>query len=434
MDINKEILHPDDNYANLHSKIKDRLAGNVSEELYNAWVNHMVIENIDEGEILVAYYGEEPIKRSNKETLWLYVSTVVGYRDKFKIVKKKFGEETLKPEETVTKEEVKKTVKEETEKKSKAGKKKIRMAKLLLMSLFFVAVSFVIILFMFNYIDNQNFRETFYSASSLKIDNKIRIVQISDLHSCSYGKDNKELTDRIKKLNPDIILLTGDIIDATNLDEEEAVSLCQKIAKIAPSYYVYGNNEVEVIYDFKLNKNALDKEFGFNDENRDEAKLLDVPDEFEQEIEKTGVKVLKNETDTITVGKTHVDIYGVLTSNPSSFWPYGGKSFSKYIHENPGHLKVTAIHEPFIFEELETETWGDIMVCGHTHGGVMRLPVIGPLYTREGGILPERGDSFVYGRYDAAGKPLIVSSGLANNTIMRINNQPELVVIDINKF
>jgi len=74
------------------------------------------------------------------------------------------------------------------------------------------------------------------------------------------------------------------------------------------------------------------------------------------------------------------------------------------------------------------------MVCGHTHGGVVRVPVLGPLYTKEGGILPERSGKFVYGRYDAAGKPLIVSSGLENKNIWRINNQPELVVIDINKF
>ena len=74
------------------------------------------------------------------------------------------------------------------------------------------------------------------------------------------------------------------------------------------------------------------------------------------------------------------------------------------------------------------------MICGHTHGGVMRVPVLGPLYTTEGGLFPERKDSFVYGRYDVAGKPLIVSGGLENLDIVRVNNQPELVVIDINKF
>ena len=74
------------------------------------------------------------------------------------------------------------------------------------------------------------------------------------------------------------------------------------------------------------------------------------------------------------------------------------------------------------------------MVSGHTHGGVVRVPVLGPLFTNEGGLLPERDGRFVYGRYDVSGKPLIVSAGLENSNIMRINNEPELVVIDINKF
>ena len=74
------------------------------------------------------------------------------------------------------------------------------------------------------------------------------------------------------------------------------------------------------------------------------------------------------------------------------------------------------------------------MVCGHTHGGAARIPVLGPLYTHEGGLLPERKGYYVYGRYEVAGSPLIVSAGLENNNFYRINNQPELVIIDINKF
>ena len=74
------------------------------------------------------------------------------------------------------------------------------------------------------------------------------------------------------------------------------------------------------------------------------------------------------------------------------------------------------------------------MICGHTHGGVMRVPVLGPLYTKEGGVFPERKGDFVYGRYNVAGAHLIVSCGLENSGILRINNQPELVIIDINKF
>jgi predicted MPP superfamily phosphohydrolase len=97
-------------------------------------------------------------------------------------------------------------------------------------------------------------------------------------------------------------------------------------------------------------------------------------------------------------------------------------------------LKVTAIHEPLIFEEFKPDFWGDILLSGHTHGGVMKVPMIGPLYTREGGLFPGRTGHYVYGRYEVQGRPLIVSSGLENQNAFRINNEPELVIIDINKF
>ena len=93
-----------------------------------------------------------------------------------------------------------------------------------------------------------------------------------------------------------------------------------------------------------------------------------------------------------------------------------------------------AIHEPEVFETYTPDTWGDLMLAGHTHGGTARIPIIGPAYTHEGGILPARSGHYVYGRYDVEGRPLIVSSGLENTNLLRFNNEPELVIVDINKF
>ena len=144
--------------------------------------------------------------------------------------------------------------------------------------------------------------------------------------------------------------------------------------------------------------------------------------------------MLKNCFDTLTVGVTKVDIYGALTSNPSAFWSYSGESFNNYLYTNESNLKITAIHEPLVFEEFKPESWGDFLLAGHTHGGVVKVPLIGPLYTRDGGLLPARKGCFVYGRYEVQGKPLIVTSGLENNNLFRINNEPEIVIVDINKF
>ena len=312
--------------------------------------------------------------------------------------------------------------------------KNLRVFKFFLIGMVFVCLATAIIIVLFNYIGNRNFRETFYGVSSIKVDSRLRVVQVSDLHGSSYGKDNKKLLERIEKLEPDIIICTGDIVDTVEEDTEYAVNLGRSLSKIAPSYYIYGNNEVEGIYDVLLNQKDLDKKFGFNDKNRDETALLKLEDNFEKKLEATGIKVLKNEKDTICVDNMNIDIYGVLTSNPSSFWSYSEKSFAEYIYEDPDNIKITAVHEPFILEEFSPDFWGDLVVIGHTHGGVVRVPVIGPLYTHEGGLFPEKDGKLVYGRYSVLEKPVIVSSGLENKNIFRINNQPELVVIDINKF
>ena len=317
---------------------------------------------------------------------------------------------------------------------SPKAKRNIRALKFFVIGMIFVCMATAVIVVMCSYIGNRNFRETFYSTSSIKADSRVRVIQLSDLHGTSYGKGNKTLLERIKALKPDIIICTGDMVDSVQTDADFAADLGQKLAQIAPSYYIYGNNEAEGVYDVPLNEKELDEKFGFDKDNRDETALLKIKDSFEERLESVGVKVLKNEKDTINVKTMTIDVYGVLTSNPSAFWSYSGKSFSDYIYENAENLKITAIHEPVIFEEFTPEFWGDLIVCGHTHGGVMRIPVLGPLFTHEGGLFPERSGGYVYGRYDVAGKPLIVSAGLENSNILRINNQPELVVIDINKF
>ena len=313
-------------------------------------------------------------------------------------------------------------------------KKNIRVFKLFIISLIFVSIAASIAIIGCNYIGNRNFTETFFSVSSLKVNNKVRIVQISDLHNCMYGNDNIKLIDRVKKLKPDLIIYTGDIVDSKVKSNDIAISLCKELADVAPSYYIYGNNEVELYYDIPLTQESLDKKFGFDNNNRQPDKLLEITDELEKKLEASGVNVLKNESETITIGATDVDVYGVLTSNPSALWSYAGESFDEYMYLNKNNLKITAIHEPLVMEEYAPDSWGDLVLAGHNHGGTVKIPMIGPLYTHDGGLLPERGGHYICGRYEVQGRPLIISSGLENKNVFRLNNQPELVIVDINKF
>ncbi len=395
-------------------QIKDIFKALVSDELYEEWGDSFSVEDTDKKRVKITYRGTlklKEFKKACREPLLNSVRMLMGDKKKIKIKGKKFGSD-ITPK----------------------AKKNIRAAKFFVIGMFFVCFAAAIIVVLCNYIGNRNFRETFYNVSSIKVDNQMRVIQLSDMHSCSYGKGNEKLITRIKELAPDIIICSGDIVDSAKDDVDYAVDLGRKLSEIAPSYYIYGNNENESIYDFSLTEKELDEKFGFNKGIRDGTRLLEIEDSFEEKMENAGIKVLKNEKDTIKVKNMDVDVYGVLTSNPSCFWSYSEKPFLNYIYENPDNIKITAIHEPTIFEVFQFDFWGDLLVCGHTHGGVIRVPVLGPLFTHEGGLFPERDGNFVYGRYDVSGKPLIVSAGLENSNIFRINNEPELVIIDINKF
>ncbi len=409
-----------DNFTNMENtkayrdKVNELFKEFATEEVYDKWGDTFEIETVDEKQVVVNYHGTENIKdfkNECKKTIVFCIYSAIGVGKKIKI-KGNSSPIFL----------------------SSNAKKNLNAIKFFALGMVFVLLATAVIVLLCSYIGNRNFRETFYSTSSIKVDSSLRIIQLSDMHGAKYGKNNEKLISRIKALTPDIIILTGDIVDSAIKDADYAISLAKELSAIAPSYYIYGNNEVESIYDVPLNEKELDEKFGFDSTNRDQTALLKLEDTFEEELEKAGIKVLKNEKDTIKVKTMTIDVYGVLNSNPSSFWSYSEDAFLSYINENPENLKITAVHEPFIFQEFAPEFWGDLMLAGHTHGGVIRIPVLGPLFTVEGGLFPERSGDFVYGRYDAAGKPLIISSGLENSTILRVNNQPELVVVDINKF
>lgn len=408
---NKKYISEIENYQ---EKIKEFFKSVVTEEFYNIWGDTFDIEVIGRNRVVVMYHGPWEYKKFKKEcksVLKRCIRWGAGKKMKIKLSPKR-----------------------QQEIQNQKTKKNIRAMKFFITGTIFLGIATAAVIVMCNYISNRNFKETFYITSSIKVDSPIRVIQLSDLHGCQYGEKNEKLLERVEALEPDIIICTGDMVNSAKDDMDYAVNLAQELVKIAPSYYVYGNNEVETIYDVPLNEKELDEKFGFDKNNRDETALLKLEDPFEEELEKTGVKVLKNEKDTIKVKSMTVDVYGVLNSNPSSFWSYSEKSFLSYLYENTDNIKITAVHEPYIFETFSSEYWGDLMVCGHTHGGVLRVPLLGPLYTHEGGLFPERSAHFVYGRYDASGSPLIVSSGLENEEIFRINNEPELVIIDINKF
>lgn len=314
-----------------------------------------------------------------------------------------------------------------------AGKKVLHVAAGLLIMCLLSGIAII----GYNRVKNSNFTETYFQVGSGKISDNMRIIQISDLHNAVYGENNSEMVERIRKLSPDLIALTGDIIEEKSGDAANTLALCEQLVEIAPVYFIYGNHETIRSFDYNdMSLDEIDMLLGCDESNRSSEGFWEMEDELKAELESLGVHVLWNEYDTVTVGKDSVDIYGVLTGHPYAFWQYAGETYEEFRYENMDHFKLMLCHEPYIYETWSGDSWADLSLSGHTHGGEVRIPYIGGIFEYRFGWFPEFGKKkhLISGRYDVEGRPLIISNGMSGNDWLRINNAPELVIVDINRY
>ena len=234
-----------DNFTNMENtkayrdKVNELFKEFASEEIYDKWGDTFEIETVDEKQVVVNYHGTESIKdfkNECKKTIVFCIYSAIGVGKKIKI---KGNNSPIFL--------------------SSNAKKNLNALKFFALGMVFVLLATAVIILLCSYIGNRNFRETFYSTSSIKVDSSLRVIQLSDMHGAKYGKNNEKLISRIKALTPDIIILTGDIVDSAIKDADYAISLAKELSAIAPSYYIYGNNEVESIYDVPLNERSWTK-------------------------------------------------------------------------------------------------------------------------------------------------------------------------------
>ena len=174
-----------------------------------------------------------------------------------------------------------------------------------------------------NAVKNRDFKETYYQVGSGKISENMRIIQISDLHDSSYGEHNEDLVSRMEELKPDLIVLTGDIIDESGDDDTVALNLCEQMVDLAPVYYVWGNHETMASFDLNdMSIEEIDELLGCDEDNRSSEGFWDMEDDLKDSLEDLGVHVLWNQYETVQIGRSQVDIYGVLTGNAYAFWQY----------------------------------------------------------------------------------------------------------------
>ena len=246
-----------------------------------------------------------------------------------------------------------------------------------------------------------------------KINNKVRIAQISDLHSKEFGKNNDILYKKIIEQKPDIIVATGDLIDSSMKKLDEIIEFCSSINKDIPMYYILGNNEMrcsrvsEIVEKLKKNKICV----------------------LENEIE--SIEVKGNKINILGLAEKRIDEGELFYSKVNS--RYGTENIEKIFRrlERLDGIKIVLSHYHENFEYVEEGAYSkynfDIMFSGHAHGGQFILPGIGGIFAPGQGLFPK----YYKGVYGEKNK-LIVSRGWGNSGFpLRLFNRPDLVIVDL---
>lgn len=237
--------------------------------------------------------------------------------------------------------------------------------------------------------------------------NGYKIAQISDLHNTEFGTDNEILIEKLRECQPDIIVITGDLVDSNNTNIDVGIKLGVKSSQIAPTYFVTGNHEYRI----------------------------DELNELEEGLKESGVVVLKDEKVLIEESGEKIALIGVddpFFKKNYYFDKYdllNGYDLQQLVGENKEDFCILLSHRSELFE-IYVNGGLDLVLSGHAHGGQIRLPLIGGLFAPGQGIFPK----FDSGLYVQDGTSMVVSRGLGNSTFpFRFYNNPEIVVVELKK-
>ena len=231
-----------------------------------------------------------------------------------------------------------------------------------------------------------------------------KIAQISDLHNAQMGDANEKLLAMIKEADPDIIAITGDMIDSRRMDIQVALDFAKEAIKIAPCYYVNGNHELRVL------------EY----------------EDLKEGLKEIGVIVLENEKTDITREGKILTIIGLSDPSLEARYIYTeeGEILDLYLNKlskKDDNYKILLSHRPEYFD-LYCEAGIDIVLSGHAHGGQIRLPFVGGIIAPHQGFFPK----YDGGLYIKEETNMIVSRGIGNSLFpVRFNNRPEVVLIEL---
>lgn len=273
-----------------------------------------------------------------------------------------------------------------------------------------VIISLIVILLLFCgfylYFQNTALQVTKFFIVDSKIPksfNNYRIIQLSDFHNTTSKKLTNQLVEEITKEEPNIIVITGDLIDSRRTNVDVAIDFLGKIKDIAPIYYVSGNHESRISEYETLKKemndlgiNLLDNEVIEIQKKDDIINLIGIDDpSFSNTIEVDDCEIIEDQIKSVNYDE---NFYTILLSHRP-------EAFKTYVNENI-----------------------NLIFSGHAHGGQIRLPFIGGIFVPNQGFFPK----YTSGKYEEKNTTMIVSRGIGNSLFpFRINNRPELIVVEL---
>lgn len=233
-----------------------------------------------------------------------------------------------------------------------------------------------------------------------------RIAQISDIHCDKVGFSDLSFINKIKKFSPDIIIITGDILDSYKNDTDVAYNILCQLAIISPCYFVSGNHELRLPEEYERLQTILNKLNITNLNNT--SLLLEKNNDFINLVGVEDYNHFKNE-DNLNHRNNFKETLDELYSST--------------------HFNILLSHRPEKFP-MYVEAKYDLIFSGHAHGGQWRIPFIGGIYSPSQGFFPK----YTNGKYIKENSTLIVSRGLGNSSFpIRINNPIELVLVTLKK-
>lgn len=279
---------------------------------------------------------------------------------------------------------------------------------------FVITLILIFIIFMTIYLSNTLILVSKYTITSAKIPlsfNNFKIVQLSDLHSASFGNDNQVLIKKIISLKPNIIVMTGDMVNSEDKNFDVFLHLAKSVSQKYRTYYVIGNHE----------QNLKDSKLTF----------------LTNQLASMGIKVLNNTKIELSNDNEKINLYGMWfnlkyykdVSNSNTKNIYFDETKMQKITGNcdSKRFNILLTHDPLYFETYNE--WGaDLTLSGHIHGGIIRIPFIGGLLSPERKFFPK----YSAGEYHMNSHTMIVNRGLGNGNFgIRIFDNPDISVITL---